>query len=48
VWQSGYGVLSVSQRGIEVVREYVLNQRERHAQRTLYTVMERCDDDPPT
>ena len=45
IWQSEYGVLSVSQHGFEPVREYVLNQRERHAQRTLYAVMERSADD---
>jgi putative transposase len=45
-WQTGYGVLSVSQKGLEPVREYVLNQRERHAQSRLYGVMERCEDGP--
>ena len=44
-WQSGYGVLSVSQSGYDRVLEYVQNQRERHAARELYGVMERCSDD---
>jgi putative transposase len=46
VWQPGYGALSVSQHGFDQVREYVLNQRERHAKRTLYGIMERSDDEP--
>jgi REP element-mobilizing transposase RayT len=45
VWQPGYGVLSVSQHGFDQVRDYVLNQRERHAKRELYGVMERSSDD---
>lgn len=44
-WQSGYGVLSVSQSGFDRVLAYVHNQRERHAARELYGVMERADDD---
>ena len=45
VWQPGYGVLSVSQHGFDRVRDYVLNQRERHANRALFGVMERSDDE---
>lgn len=44
-WQAGSGVLSVSQSGIDRVLEYVQNQRERHAARRLYTVMERDEPD---
>jgi putative transposase len=44
-WQSGYGVLSVSQSGFDRVLEYVQNQRERHAARLLYGVMERDGSD---
>ena len=43
VWQSGYGVLSVSQSGFDRVIEYVQNQRDRHAAQQLYGVMERDD-----
>jgi REP element-mobilizing transposase RayT len=42
-WQSGYGVLSVSQSGFDQVKEYVENQRERHARRELYGVLELTD-----
>ena len=29
-WQNGYGAFSVSQSGVEEVREYIRNQHERH------------------
>lgn len=44
-WQSGYGVLSVSQSGFEQVLAYVQHQRERHAAREVYGIMERADDE---
>jgi len=43
-WQSGYGVHSVSQCGFDQVRDYVQNQRERHAARQIYSAYERCED----
>lgn len=43
-WQEGYGVISVSQPGFDRVLEYVQCQRERHATRELYGVMEQIDD----
>jgi putative transposase len=45
VWQSGYGVLSVSQRSFDQVKDYVLHQRDRHARRATYGVLERTDDE---
>ncbi len=45
-WQSGYGVLSVSQSGFEPAVSYVVNQRQRHAARDLYGPLERIDDEP--
>jgi putative transposase len=44
-WQSGYGVLSVSQSGFEPVLAYVQTQRERHTSRELHGVLERTDDE---
>lgn len=44
-WQGSYGVLSVSQSGFDRVVEYVQNQRERHARRELYGVLEHADDE---
>ena len=35
-WQSGYGVLSVSHNGFDQIKDYVQNQRDRHARRELY------------
>lgn len=43
-WQGGYGVLSVSQSGFDRVVEYVQNQRERHARREIYGVLESTDE----
>lgn len=43
-WQAGYGVQSVSQRGFDQVRDYVLNQRQRHAARQVYGAYERTED----
>ena len=43
-WQEGYGVLSVGQSGFDRVLEYVQQQREHHAARDLYGVMERTED----
>lgn len=43
-WQRGYGVVSVSPSGFERVLEYVQNQRERHARREIYRMLERSDD----
>jgi putative transposase len=44
-WQSGYGVHSVSQRSFEQVKQYVQNQRERHAAREVFGVYERTEED---
>jgi putative transposase len=45
VWQGGYGVLSVSQSGFERVLDYVQRQREIHAARQIYSVMERVGEE---
>jgi REP element-mobilizing transposase RayT len=42
-WQSGYGVLSVSQSGFDQVLAYVQNQRARHAAREVYAALERSE-----
>jgi len=39
-WQSGYGVLSLSARGIPFVKEYIVNQKSRHANKNLINVLE--------
>ena len=47
IWQSGYGILSVSQHGFDRARAYVENQRERHAKSDLYGLLERSTDELP-
>lgn len=44
IWQEGYGVTSVGQHGFEQTKDYVLHQRERHATRNLYGILERVTD----
>ena len=34
-WQNGYGAFSVSPTHIEAVRQYILNQEERHRKKTV-------------
>jgi REP element-mobilizing transposase RayT len=34
-WQSGYGAFAVSESNVEVVREYIANQREHHHKKTF-------------
>ncbi len=42
-WQGGYGVFSVSESGVETVRDYVLSQRERHARGAILEAWERTE-----
>ena len=34
-WQNGYGVFSVSQSGVNAVREYIKNQKEHHKMKSF-------------
>ena len=34
-WQNGYGAFSVSQSNVDVVREYIRNQREHHTKQSF-------------
>jgi REP element-mobilizing transposase RayT len=34
-WQEGYGTFSVSQSALEIVVNYILNQKERHAKQSF-------------
>jgi putative transposase len=40
-WQTGYGVVSFGTRDLEWVKEYIRNQRERHARGTIHDRLER-------
>jgi REP element-mobilizing transposase RayT len=42
-WQGEYGVLSVSESHVSTVAQYILNQQQHHANRTLDERLERCD-----
>lgn len=39
-WQSGYGVLSLSAKGIPFVTKYIINQKQKHANNNLIDVLE--------
>ena len=43
-WQSEFGALSFSDRGLQDVIEYVTNQRERHSANNLYAALEMCGE----
>jgi putative transposase len=34
-WQNGYGVFSVSQSGVDVVKKYIQNQKEHHKKKSF-------------
>ena len=42
-WQSEFGVLSLKERSLSTVTEYLFNQAERHADGTLYPGLERIE-----
>jgi putative transposase len=44
-WQDGYGVLSVSQSGIEIVKRYIENQKQHHASSDIIQVLEKHHQD---
>jgi REP element-mobilizing transposase RayT len=39
-WQGGYGAFTVSKRSVADVRDYILNQEERHQTGRLYRALE--------
>lgn len=39
-WQPGYSVLSISEKGIIYVREYIKNQKIKHKKRDLLDILE--------
>jgi hypothetical protein len=43
-WQDGYGALSVSERSLKTVMEYVARQKEHHHEIRLIDVYERIDE----
>lgn len=49
-WQRGYGALSLGERQREQAMDYILRQKEHHAQQTINIWLERADelDEGPT
>jgi len=47
-WQSGYGVISLSESKLPIVIDYIDNQPTHHADRTLVPALERMQAPPPT
>ena len=43
-WQTGYGVVSFGTRDLEWVRDYIRNQRDRHARGRVENPLERITD----
>jgi len=39
-WQQGFGVLSLSKKGVPFVKQYIRNQKQHHRNNTLIDVME--------
>jgi putative transposase len=46
-WQGAYGAFTLSTRGFEQVRSYVLNQEAHHREGRLYKVLERTSEGGP-
>ncbi len=44
-WQEGYGALSVGERSLETVKEYVARQKEHHQEKQIVAVYERIDEE---
>ena len=44
-WQEGYRTLSVSERSLETVMAYAVNQKQHHKDRTMIDVYERIDEE---
>jgi putative transposase len=44
-WQAEYGAHTVGERGLPTAIAYVLEQKERHAARSIYPNLERITDD---
>jgi REP element-mobilizing transposase RayT len=44
-WQSGYGVLSLSEKGIPFVKQYIDNQKEKHRNNELLDILEFIPED---
>ena len=39
-WQSGFGVLSLSKKGVPFVKKYIQNQKQHHKNKTVIDILE--------
>ncbi len=39
-WQNGYGIFSLSKKGIPIVKKYIQNQKEHHKNNSIITKLE--------
>jgi len=39
-WQAGYGVLTLSEKGIPFIKQYIANQKQRHINNNLINILE--------
>jgi len=44
-WQQGFGVLSLSEKGIPFVRKYIQNQKQHHKENTVIKILEYTPDE---
>jgi len=44
-WATGYGAFTISERNLELARKYVKNQKEHHAENTIFKIYELVDED---
>lgn len=43
-WQESYGILTFGERNLSMVVDYVVRQKQHHAQNTLLAALERDDE----
>jgi REP element-mobilizing transposase RayT len=44
-WQHGYGVVSVSEKLLPFAIQYVKNQKQHHADNSIYPALEMCEEE---
>ena len=44
-WQSGYGIVSLSEKGVPFVKEYIDNQKQKHQNNDLVDILECIEDE---
>ena len=46
-WQGAYGAFTISKTSVDKVADYVRDQKQHHANRSLIDELERCETDKP-